>query len=299
MKKVDTSSTKATAYDFVHPVHKMSTQWPVFDLICTKVASQLGAVLSDKLQVSIQGQSTQISRVKYLQSLEAIGATGVVHELSLSPLPGSVWFSMDISVIAAIVNSYFGGNTQLTSVEEPRSLTRTELRVMDHVMDSVMLALANGWEMLIALEAKKLRQIDVKRLLNSVREQVMVSNEISLLIGDIELPCQLVYPFETLKPLSDKLQHEPEKQSSQDAQFAEALKRELLNCELDINGVLAESKITLGKLLDLKTGDFIALRDVQTVSFKTQNMPLFDARIGRSNGRVSASLSRWHLPVAS
>ena len=69
-----------------------------------------------------------------------------------------------------------------------------------------------------------------------------------------------------------------------------------MQCELDIRGVLSETRITLGKLLELKAGDFIPLRDVQTVSFKTQQMPLFDARVGNSNGRVSVSLSRWHLP---
>jgi len=70
-----------------------------------------------------------------------------------------------------------------------------------------------------------------------------------------------------------------------------------MNCEIDIRGVLSEMPITLRKLLELKSGDFIPLRDVQTVSFKTQSMPLFDARVGSTNGRVSASVSRWHLPV--
>lgn len=296
---MDTTLKQATTYDFVHPGHKMSMQWPVFDLICSRVAVQLGTALSDKLQVVIQGRSEKTSRCKYSQCVDAIGLTGTVHELTLAPLPGIVWFSMDTSVISAVVNSYFGGNAQLTELEEPRDLSRTERRVMQHIMEGVVDSLKSGWEMLARMDAKLVRPIDVKRLVNSAHEQVMVTSDIVLTIGEEELPCQLVYPFETLKPVSEKLQHEAPNASPRDEKFGLALQRELMNCELDVHGVLAESKITLGKLLDLKPGDFIALRDVQTVSFKTQNMPLFDARIGRSNGRVSASLSRWHLPQVS
>ena len=139
----------------------------------------------------------------------------------------------------------------------------------------------------------------MERLANAALEQVMVSSDITLRVGEIDLPCQIVYPFETLNPIGGQLEKEKQVVARQDDQFSSAMQRELLNCELDVRGVLAESQITLRSLLELKAGDFIALRDVQTVSFKTQNMPLFDARVGNSNGRVSASVSRWHLPVNS
>jgi len=127
----------------------------------------------------------------------------------------------------------------------------------------------------------------------------MVTSKIVLRVGEIDLPCEIVYPYETLNPINEQLQKERSAQVRHDEQFSTNMQRELLNCELEIRGVLAESNITLGTLLELKSGDFIALRDIQTVSFKTQNMPLFDAQVGNSNGRVSASVSRWHLPVNS
>lgn len=296
---METKKQEATAYDFVQPGHKLNTQWPVLDLISQRIAGELGVSLSERLKVSMRGTAHATTRSRYSQCVESFGTTGTVHELSMSPLSGGVWFVMDVSVVSAIVNSYFGGSAELTPLEVPRKLSRTEARVLQHVIDAVVVSINEGWSMLLNMKAIPVRPVDVERLANTALEQVMVTSDMRLQVGEIELPCQLIYPFETLNPLNEQLQKEKTNAVRVDEQFSQAMERELLNCELEIRGVLAESHITLGTLLELKTGDFIALRDVQTVSFKTQNMPLFDARVGNSNGRVSASVSRWHLPVNS
>lgn len=294
-----TSAREAVAYDFVYPGHKLNTQWPVLDMISQHVANELGVMLSTRLQVGIKGNAIQTTLDKYSQCVEQLGQTATVHEISLPPLTGSIWFCMDISVISAVVNSYFGGNAELTPVETPRGLSRTETRVMQHVVEAVLTALDKGWSMLMATTPALVKQLEVERLANAELEQVMVKSEMILEVSGVELPCQILYPYETLKPLDNQLKKEKSAVARPDEQFSKDMQRELLNCELEIRGVLAESNITLGTLLELKAGDFIALRDVQTVSFMTQNMPLFDASVGNSNGRVSASVSRWHLPVSS
>ena len=287
----------ATMYDFSHPGHKLNKQWPVLDLINERVATSFGASLSERLQISLKGNALPTTRVKYADSITRMGNTCIVNELMMPPIPGVMWFCMDTSVLATVVDSYFGGEATHTAIDEPRKLSRTEKRVMQHVMEALVAAIADGWSMIMPLKVNQLGEIDISRLANPPLEQVMVTSEIIIHIGAVELPCQLVYPFESLQPFGIRLEHEDKKPSTQDVKFSEELQAGLLDCEVELRGVLSETPITLGKLLELKTGDFIPLRDVQTVSFKTQNMPLFDARVGSSNGRVSVSLSRWHLPV--
>lgn len=288
-----------TTYDFAHPGHKLNKQWPVLDLVNARVAAAFGTALTEKLQIALPGFALQTTRSKYADCLNAMGRGCMVHELSISPLQGVIWFCMDTSVVSALVGRYFGGPTVVEPMEHPRELSRTELRVMRHVIDAILEGITSGWSMVTPVNATLIRPIDMDRLVNAAIEQVMVSCEMKLQIDDVELPCQLVYPFESLKPFSQRLEHEALQTSPQDVEFSKALQKELMRCELDIRGVLSETSITLGTLLELKEGDFIPLRDVQTVSFKTQQMPLFDARVGKSNGRVSASLSRWHLPAGS
>lgn len=294
-----TTKQTATAYDFVQPGHKLNTQWPIFDLINSRVANEFATALSARLQVIMEGQAPRSTRSKYSQCVSDIGDTGIVHELTITPLSGSIWFCIDTSVLSAIVDCYFGGNAVVKPIEEARELSRTESRVLRLLVDALLGSLVRGWSMLLELDVSLKRNIAVDRLANAALEQVMLTSHMVLSVEEIELPCQVIYPFETLKPLNERLQHEKTESPKIDEAFSKAMQRELMNCELDIRGVLAESRITLGTLLELKPGDFIPLRDVETVAFKTQNMPLFDARVGNSNGRVSASLSRWHIPVTS
>ncbi len=297
---MENDKREAVAYDFVHPGHKLNSQWPVLDLISERIANELGAALTERLQIPIRGSAQVTTRSKYSQCVLTLGKTGTVHEISLLPLTGEAWFCMDISVVSSIVNSYFGGTAELVPVEQPRKLSRTESRVLQHITEATVRAITAGWSTISSVNTLLVGQVDVERLANVAQEQIMVTSSMTLSVGDVDLPCQVVYPYEMLSPISSQLQKEKTTPVvKQDEQFGRAMQRELLNCELEIRGVLAESHITLGKLLELKSGDFIALRDVQTVSFLTQNMPLFDARVGNSKGKVSASVSRWHLPVSS
>lgn len=293
-----TPAQSATIYDFSHPGHKLNKQWPIMDLINTRIASAMGTALTNRLQIGLQGHAVQTTRSKYSECVSELGETSVIFQFTMAPMEGVAWFCMDISVLAAIVDGYFGGEATLTPLEEARELSRTEVRVLQHIYDELLVAVRDGWALVGAFTVASVGNIDIDRLKNSPIDQVVVNARMKLQLGGLELPCQIVYPFESLKPFDTKLARgETQKPTTQDTRFAQALQAELLNCELDIRGVLAETPITLGKLLELKAGDFIPLRDVQNVSFKTQNMPLFDARVGHSNGRVSASLSRWHLPV--
>lgn len=288
----------ATIYDFANPSHKLNAGWPVLDVINGRVAAELGSLLTHKLQIALQCQKLGTKNTRYTDCVASMGPTCMIFELTVHPLEGSVWFCMDISVIATIVDAYFGGDSVLVPVEEPRSLSRTEQRVVHHLIDALMSSMSTAWSSVMSVKVSSIGSFDSARLASSSSDQLMVVGNLLLLLGSTELPCQIIYPFESLEPYESKLrQEEAVAIAPQDQEFNTELQGQLMHCEIDIRGVLSEMPITLGKLLELKPGDFIPLRDVQTVSFKTQNIPLFDANVGSLNGRVSASVSRWHLPV--
>ena len=290
----------ATIYDFANPSHKLNAEWPILDDVNDRVASEFGSLLAHKLQVALQCQSLSTQSTRYSDCIAGLGSTCVIFELSLEPLKGTIWFCMDISVIATIVDAYFGGDAVLVPVEEARDLSRTEQRVVHHVIDAFISSLGTAWSSVMRINVKSIGTVDVARVTNSSSDKIMVVGELLLLLGSTELPCQIIYPYESLEPYEAKLrQVEAATIAPQDQQFNDNFQGQLMHCEIDIRGVLSEMPITLGKLLELKSGDFIPLRDLQTVSFKTQNIPLFDASVGISNWRVSASVSRWHLPVSS
>lgn len=287
-----------TIYDFANPSHKLNAEWPLLDTVNEQLAGNFGSLLARKLQIALECQRLNTKSCRYSDCVASMGPSCVVFELSLEPLEGVVWFCMDVSVISTLVDAYFGGDAILTPVEEMRALSKTEQRVVNHVVEVLMNGLSTAWAPIMPVNVTSIGKTDSRRLLGSTSDGIMVMGEFQILIDSTQLPFQIIYPAEALKPYESRLKQEPAASvAPEELQFNSEMQSQLMHCEIDIRGVLSEMPITLGNLLELKSGDFIPLRDVQTVSFKTHNIPLFDATVGNSNGRVSASVSRWHLPV--
>ncbi len=294
-KAQENEAREASTYDFVHPDHKLSSRWPMLDLVNGATASRFAQALGSRLQFSMKGVGQPATHTRYSEFVESLEATTLVHEIALHPLPGVLWFCIDASIIYALVDAYFGGSGRLIEQEKLRIMSGTERRVLTHVLDALSEGLEAAWAQVAPAVPSLVQFVANERLGRAATSQVVVCTDLQLSWGDVEAPVRLAYPYSMLEPIGAKLERDERMRPAEDRVFSDAIGRELLHCELDVHGVLGETRMTLAQLLAMKPGDFIPLRDVQTVCFKSDDMPLFDARVGVSNGRVSASLSHWHL----
>ena len=179
----------------------------------------------------------------------------------------------------------------------PRSSgSATERRALEHVRDAVLASLRESWSEIARLAPAFERATTPERLARGGYGDIVVDCPFTLLIGGCPVGCRLVYPVAVLEPFAERLVEEDHTHPLHDAGFREALGLGLMDCELELRGVLGETRVSLAELMALKPGDFIPLDDVGNVTFRTRRTPLFDARVGHRNGRISASLTDWHLP---
>lgn len=292
-------SIDAATYDFIHPEHQLRTKWPVLEQIHAQVVEAFARHLSDRLQATI-GHAGSATRPRKCQELvEEIGASALVQEIALRPLNGVAWLCVDASVITALVDLYFGGSGVIQSTDVVRKPTVTELRVLQHVSDAMLRALIDAWSSVQALQPEIGGLVDTGKLSKAGNGMVVIDADLLISLPSGEASCRLIYPYSQLEPLGSRLVHGTPSQDHPDARFSAAMRRELMTCDIELHGVMAQSRMSVRQLLDLKVGDFIPLRDVETVSFRAQQIPLFDAQVGKSNGRVSASFSRWHPNIRS
>ena len=292
---MENAAREASPYDFVHPDHKLDPRWPMLDLVNGTIAQQFARTLSERLQFSVKGMSQPATHSRYSEFVESLEPSTLVHEIALDPLPGVLWVCIDASLVFALVDAYFGGSGKLVTQEKVRIMSPTERRVLSHVLESLNIGLEDGWKQIASLKPSLVQFVTNERLGRASRGQIVVCTDLQMSWGNAEAPVRLAYPWSMLDPIGAKLERDERMVPAEDRAFSNGLGQELLHCELDVQGVLGETRVTLAQLLAMKPGDFIPLRDVQTVCFKTADQPLFDARVGVSNGRVSASLSHWHL----
>lgn len=296
---MDNGTRDAAAINFAQPEHKLQTRWPVLDLVHERFCKLLAAEMTRKLQFVVTIENQPSHRVAHNTYIGDLPDSTLVHEFAMEPLTDLAWFTLDFAALFAMVDSYFGGTGQIADDMPMRELTATERRVTNHVMVCVTEALGEAWKMVQNLGIRHNASIKVDRLKKFDKSGIVVSCPMTLKLPGGESTACLSYPYAMLEPLAGKLGRDERRPERKDTVFSRELQAGLMDCSLDVRGVLAESEISLRELLALKPGDFIPLKTVENVEFKTENMPLFDARVGISNGRVSASVSNWRLNNSS
>ncbi|MEE9320391.1 MAG: FliM/FliN family flagellar motor switch protein [Granulosicoccus sp.] len=296
---MESNNETAAVYDFIHPDHQLQTQWPVLLQIHEQLEHAFTDKLSKQLNLSIAGVGSEVGPRKYKEFIDSLGSTAIVQEVSLAPLAGNVWLCVDASIVSALVDIYFGGNGEIKEMDQLRKLTATELKVLGYLTDAMLEGLQECWSGVQAISAQVESIVPMARLTRVKEGMVVLDAPISFSLANATATCRVVYPFSTLEPLSERLSRDERLKAVRNGGFSSALRREVFACDVELRGILSETEMTVRKLLDLKTGDFIPLRDVENVVFKADQVPLFNAQIGKSNGCVSASFSQWHRRVES
>jgi flagellar motor switch protein FliM len=289
----------ATIYDFVRPDHRLSDDWPVFELMNRRLVTGVMEELGSRFRFDASGEAVKSRRIHQSELHDLLESDTVICELSLSPLPGVALFCVPPSVVPALVDVWFGGVGDVTKRPDDAPVvdfSRTERRALDLLVEALCTALTDVWSDLESISPALLRCSKREQLAERKPSEIIVDCQIKMNIGRCEATSHLIYAAGMLEPYAEKLSSVDASLPVRDQVFEAGLREGLLDCELEVHGVLAETRLSLRQVRALRVGDFIPLRDVETVSFRTGVKPLFDARVGQTNGRVSASLSRWHLP---
>ena len=327
----------ATVYDFVHPGHRLNTEWPVLGQLHQRLVEGFSRRLAERFRMRLEAYAEPTRRMRYEDFVADVPAGTVINEIALAAEPGVLLFCLEAATVPALVDGWFGGTPiyrgespalakealegedaeasgdgegasddgEGESIEpsaEERSppplviSSATERRALGHVLDAVTAAIGESWADITELAPSVGRATTRERLARGGYGDVVIDCGLQIRLGQEIMSARLVYPVALLEPFAAKLAREDHTHPVEDDRFRQSLGAGLMDCEIEVRGVLAESRITLRDLMAMKPGDFIPLKDMQNVSFRTDNTPLFDARVGNTNGRVSASLSRWHLP---
>ena len=241
--------------------------------------------------IVVASEVAQIS--KYQEIFGDIGDAKLMYEVSLPPLSGNAWLCVERALVYVLAETFFGGKGESKQAVQNPVLSHTEKRLCQYFINCLQESLPAAWNMILELQSPVINRMSVDRLSHGSDDQVIVVCSYKVTIAATEFDIQLIYSHSMLEPHQKILQKMQQKTTAATNGFSGALKTELMNCEIDMQAVLAETEISLAEFLELKSGDFIPLREIENVSFKSNSKPLFDARVGKSNGQVSASFSRW------
>ncbi len=293
--QTDEHGKKFIPYDFAHPSHKLNSRLPVLEVINEKTANAMTDLLTAQFHQSVDVRSLEPTFEKFQEYANSIAACVSIGELSIEPLSGNAILVLDGDLIYKLVDSFFGGVDNESQPSEDRGFTPTEQRIIERVREIIFESMRDAWQPVLVINPAHKTQISRSELASPAHPSaVIICNRFEIGLKGGRGECHILIPYSVLEPVRPQLTNDLKKMCDQDYEWIKEFTQQVLSCDIDLQGVFAESNITVKQLINLKVGDFIPLGNIQTVDFSSEGIPLFEAAVGVSNGMVSASVTKWH-----
>lgn len=203
---------KVKIYDFRRPDKFSTDQLRTIQVIHEVFARLTISSLSNSLNDIVGVHIGFVGQLTYEEFVRSVPNPSTFAVISLDPLPGSAVIEIDPSVSFETIRMLFGGLTSRDSKTDilnnkfSRSLTDIELSVMEGIIVRMLSGLREAWSSIIDMRPR-LSHIETNPQFVSIAAptDMVLLMGLETRIGNVESMMNLCIPYETLKPVKDKL----------------------------------------------------------------------------------------------
>lgn len=196
--------------------------------------------------------------------------------------------------ISLLTDAYYGGSIKF--VKNGRNeFTATEQRVIEIVTDRLNHALQLAWRDLMQLTFSVVSREENMQFAAFVdgEDMVVVCSFMVQLPDSEPASFDILYPFQTLKPIASQLRSRTQSDSlDDDASWRERLERAVLSIPLELRARLCEPEIPLKHLANLKEGDVIPAKVTDTVEILLDGKVFYESVPGELAGKSALSITK-------
>ena len=197
----------------------------------------------------------------------------------IEELRGSMLTVLPPNFISLCTSSRYGGKLEIA--ENSRTeFTSTEEKIIEVINDGICKTLELSWKDLTPITLK-LEATDLIIVCSFVMQLPKVDS----------ISFDLVYPLQTLKPVSSLLRSRVQSDViDSNMSWKDRLENAILEIPLKVCSNLSEPSVSMSKLLRLKKGDTLPINVEETVDFYIEDQKYYTAEMGEVKGNVAISL---------
>lgn len=280
-------------YDFKRPNRISKEQLRAIRGIHDKVARNIASEMSTMLRSIIEIQLQSVDQMTYGEFLMSLPSPTSFNVFSMKPLDGSAILEINPSILFPMVDRLLGGKGEPYEVE--RELSDIELTLLDNVLKVIMQKLRDSWEPIIKiLPVVESKESSPNIIQIVAQNEIVVMIVLEITIGETSGMINIAYPVIYLESILSKLANkdvmlgERNIKKSRNLELKELVKR----ADIPVEVLLGETRLSFKKILELKTGDTIRLKD--TASNKAlltiDKKKMFNVQVGIKNGIKSVKI---------
>lgn len=262
-------------------------------LINEKIARYVRSVFLPMLRVLPRISSFPPEVKSFDEYSETCDNFASITNSRIEELRGNCLLVVQAPFISHLTNTYYGGSKVKALFETQGEFTATENRIIEIISEGMLTCLENAWKDLI----------DTKFDVQSREENIQL---ISFVDGDdtvivcsflVQLPQRdpmsfdIVYPLQTLKPISSQLRSRVQNEYAvDDRTWKRRLQNAVLSIPLTLSVELSRPKTTIGKLWKSKVGDTFIMPMTESVLIKVEGQSIFRADVGKVGANAAVSM---------
>ncbi|WP_249696230.1 flagellar motor switch protein FliM [Stappia sp. WLB 29] len=265
----------------------------VFDRLVRLTTTSLRNFTSDNVEVSLDS----ISSVRFGDYLNSIPLPAILGVFKAEEWDGFGLCTVESSLIYSIIDVLLGGGRGMSAVRvEGRPYTTIESNLVRRMIEIIMHDMEQAFSPLSPVHFN-LERLETNPRFAAISRPANAAILVELRIDmeDRGGKIEIMMPYATLEPIRDLLlQMFMGEKFGRDPIWEGHLATEIYAAEVDVDAVLYETHIPLGRVLDLKVGETL-LFDISPsdpVSIKCGGIPLTQGTMGKDEDSIAIRVER-------
>jgi flagellar motor switch protein FliM len=284
---------ESRAYDFTSQDRIVRGRLPTLEMINERFARYYRNSLFNLLRRTADISVSGVQMLKFSEFVHTLFVPTSLNLIRVPPLRGKGLFVLDPKLVFSVVDNFFGGTGRFHTKIEGRDFTPTELRVIRMLLDLGFADMHEAWKPVLNIKFEYVGSEVNPQFANIVSpSEVVVVTTLHIDLesggGDIHV----CLPYSMVEPIRDLLDAGVQSdRGDRDDRWEKSMREEVLEAQLELSSVLAETKINVNELAALKKGDIIPLEIPDVVEVCAADVPIFKGQVGISDGNYAIKIS--------
>jgi flagellar motor switch protein FliM len=281
------------SFDLATQASPRRDRMPTLELINERFARLLRIGIYNMIRRTPEVTGSAVQILKYSDYLSQLQLPASLNLVKINPLRGASLFVVDQKLVFALVDNFFGGSGRQVAFGG-REFTRTESRIVQLVLRQVYADMQEAWAPIAALQVEYLKT-DINPNFANIAgpsDLVVVSAfriELEGAGGDL----QVTIPHAALEPMREVLDSGIQSGSGErDESWAQTLREEIEDAEVELTPVLGRARLTVGQLVDLRPGDVIPCDFEGSITLVAEGVPVLRGSYGTSRGQQAVKITK-------
>ncbi len=237
----------------------------------------------------------QLRVSKFSEFIRNLQVPANINLVQAKPLRGNALFIFDPNLIFLVIDNLFGSDGRFHTRVEGREFTQTEHRIIQKMLDALFIAYSKSWEGIYPLEFQFVRSEMNPQFANiATPNEVVVASSFEVEFGGgggggvhVCMPYSMIEPIRELLYSSMQGDH-----LSVDRRWMQMLSRQVQSAEIELVVELAQARLTMAQLLNLRPGDVVPIEMAEVIQGKVDSVPVMECRYGVFNNQYALRVER-------